>query len=319
MALVLTDADLAQVLGMPAAIRAVRGALRERVEGSSPRLVRTAIDVGAGRLVLTPGGYGGIQSAGLRAYTAGYPFESQLTLVWDTSRGLLDGLVVGSALGRLRTGAIGGVAFQVLAPKEVAKVAVIGAGPQARAQLEALLAVREPEWVEVYRRDGDGRVRAAQELREAFRIPVTPASSPETAVRGADVVITATTSGAPVVQADWLARGAHVTCVGPKARERTELDVEVARRANLIASDTPEQCRADPEFVLAGSDELERLQDLAELMTDDEPRAHNDLTLYLSHGLAGTEVAVATAALEAARQLGVGEPLPGTTEEGLPA
>lgn len=310
MSLLLTDADLPRALSMGEAIKAVRAALRERAAGTAHGMPRATVSGGPGRIVLTPGGLDKQKRVGLRVYGVGYPRDVQLTAVWDTETGELDGLVSGPGLGVLRTGAIGGCAFQLLAPAKVTKVALVGAGPQARAQLEALLAVREVDWVEVIRRDTAELPATAAALRDALGVSVTPASNVEAAVRGADVVITATGSGQPVLDPDWVQPGAHVSCLGPKRRDRSELDLELVRKADLVASDYPEQLDSDPRFLLQGTPEQKKLQDLARLMAGTLTREEQDLTLFLSCGLAGTEVAVAAAALARARALGLGTELP---------
>jgi len=314
MALLLTDDELRDLLPMKEAIKAVRAAFRERVGGTAQTPLRQAIPGGAGRLVLTPGGLGKRQRAGLRIYSAGYSADAQLTVVWNTETGDLDGVVLGSTLGVLRTGAIGGCAFQLLAPQTVTKVAVIGAGPQALAQLQALLAVRQVDWVEVCRRDSTKLPGTAAEWRDTLGVSVTPATNAESAVRGADVVITATSSSRPVIHPDWVLPGAHVSCLGSKRRGNSELDLELARKADLIATDFPEQHASEEDFLLAGTPELKKVQDLARLLAGGLTREEKDLTLFLSHGLAGTEVAVAAAAIEKARQGGEGIPLPGFPE-----
>lgn len=308
--LVLTEADLQRVLPMADAIGAVEAALRERAAGTARSLLRTGIPVRGGRLVFTPGGFERLGVAGLRVYAAGYPGDTQLTAVWDAATGKLSGLILGGLLGAIRTGAIGGVAFKLLAPEAVRTVGVIGAGTQARTQLLALCAVRRPQRVRVFRRDPQRRREAAAALAAELGIPVDPAPSAEAAVRDAEVVITATPSATPVVAAAWVRRGTHVSSLGPKYRSRTELDPALVDRADLLASDFPEQYRAEPEFLLHGTPHLDRLADLAQLLTAPPLRDPAAITVFLSHGLAGTEVAVAAAALENARRLGLGTRLP---------
>jgi ornithine cyclodeaminase len=314
MALLLTDDEVRDLLPMKEAIKAVRAAFRERVGGTAASPLRQSIPGGPGRLVLTPGGLGKRQRAGLRVYSAGYSAEAQLTVVWNTETGDLDGVVLGDSLGVLRTGAIGGCAFQLLAPETVTKVAVIGAGPQALSQLEALLAVRQIDWVEVCRRDTSKLPATAAEWRDTLGVSVTPAANAESAVRGADVVITATNAATPVVDPEWVLPGTHISCLGPKSRGRSELHLELAAKADVIASDFPEQYASEDDFILAGTPEQKKIQDLARLLAGSLTRETKDLTLFLSHGLAGTEIAVAAAAIEKARQRSEGIPLPGYPE-----
>ncbi|MCA8924253.1 MAG: ornithine cyclodeaminase family protein [Planctomycetes bacterium] len=313
MALLLTDDELTDLVSLSAAIRAVREVFRERAGGLVHSATRSQLPLGGGRLVLTPGSLGRARRAGLRLYAAGCAQDHQLTAVWSAD-GSLDGLVLGSSLGLLRTGAIGAVALQLLAPERVDKVAVLGPGQQALQQVRALLAVRKPEWIELHRRDQSALPAQAEAWRREFGVRVTPAVNAETAVRGADVVIVATTSSTPVLKPEWLGAATHVSSLGPKRKDAHELALGVAEWANLVVSDFPEQCQSEPEFFLQGTPHLERLLDLSAFVSGRMRRDPSDRSLFVSHGLAGTEVAVASLALDLARQSERGVPLPGFPE-----
>jgi ornithine cyclodeaminase/alanine dehydrogenase-like protein (mu-crystallin family) len=306
----LTEDDLRQVLSIGDAIGAVEETLRERTAGTARVLPRQAVPVRGGSLVVTSGGVEGPGVAGVRLYAVGYAENTQLTAVWDCTTGRLAGIIMGGALGAMRTGAIGGVAFKLLAPAHVDRVGVIGAGAQARTQLLALAAVRQPSRVAVYRRDPERRRHVAQVLAAELDLPVEAAPSAEAAVREADVIITATNSGRPVIDPDWVRQGAHVSSLGPLYRDRTELDPSLVERADVLVTDFPEQYEREDQFLLQGTPHLSRLQDLAALAAAPPARPETATTLFLSHGLAGTDMAVAAVALANARRLAVGRPLP---------
>ena len=120
----------------------------------------------------------------------------------------------------------------------------------------------------------------------------------------ADIVILATTSKSPVIQAGWLKAGAHINTLGPRAKSGSELGLDTASRASPIATDSPEQIAAlaDPYF-LAGTAAMERLVDLADIVAGRASGRQNtdEISLFCSVGLAGTEVMVAAAILAAAR------------------
>jgi len=313
MALLLSDDELTDLVSLGTAIRAVREVFRERAGELVHSGARTHVPLGDGNLVLTPGSVGKAAHAGLRLYAAGCAEDEQLTAVWNRE-GRLEGIVLGSALGLLRTGAIGGVAMQLLAPETVDKVAVIGPGRQARQQVRALLAVRKPEWIELHRRDQAELPAQAEAWRREFGVRVTPAVSAETAVRGADVVIVATTSTTPVLKAEWLGPSTHVSTFGPKRRGAHELALGVTEWANLLVSDFPEQCQCDPEFFLHGTPQAARLLDLSAFVSGRMRRDPSDRSLFMNQGLNGTEVAIAALALQLAREQERGVPLPGFPE-----
>jgi ornithine cyclodeaminase len=302
---ILTDGDLAQAIDMASAIEAVEAAFRARTAGSlvAPPRHHVAFP-GHGDLVFTIGGtVGGDAVAGFRVYetfAGDSPIRNQVVAVWDARSGALQGLVLGDRLGELRTGAIGGVAIRYMASPGAETVAVIGSGAQARTQLEAAAAVRSLRKVRVYSRSPANRLAFATEMADRLGLAIAPVTSARDAVEGADIVLCATTSAVPVIEAAWLGRDAHVNTVGPKTRTRHEIGPEIAERAAIIATDSPEQTRAYPEpFFLAGSPAIGRMVDLADLVSGKVAtrRGGAAMTLFCSVGLAGTEVLVAAAAL----------------------
>jgi ornithine cyclodeaminase len=108
-----------------------------------------------------------------------------------------------------------------------------------------------------------------------------------------------------VIQAGWLRAGAHINTLGPRAKGGSEVGADVAERASLIATDSPEQIAAlsDPYF-LTGTAGMERLVDLADIVAGRAPgrQTADDISLFCSVGLAGTEVMVAAAILAAAKR-----------------
>jgi alanine dehydrogenase len=126
--------------------------------------------------------------------------------------------------------------------------------------------------------------------------------SVEAAVRDAAIVIGATDSLQPVIQAAWIAPGTHVTTIGPKSHGQHELDLGVADRAAIIATDSPAQIAAyDPPFFLQGTPHMDRMVSLAAIVAGKSGgrKSAEDITLFCSTGLAGTEVLLADRLLDA--------------------
>ncbi len=303
--ILLTGEDLAHCLPMSAAIGAVEEALAERAAGSSATPPRTTWELPPSAMTITPGGFQGLGVHGLRVYVRGGP-EDQLTAVWELRTGQLLGILLGPELGALRTGAIGGVAVDRMAGPSAARVGVVGGGRQARAQLEAIRAVRPGvREVRIFRRDPARRSETASRWARETGLDVRAAGSASEAVADASIVVLATDSDRPVLDADALPAGAHVNTLGPKYRGRSEIGLDLLRGADWIVSDFPEQYRSDPEFIAQGTPELDRMQDLARFKARERPAGIR--SVFLSHGLAGTEVAVAYRALERAGRLGIGQ------------
>jgi ornithine cyclodeaminase len=174
----------------------------------------------------------------------GLPAGNGMLLLFDADTGLLQCLLLDDGfITEMRTAAAGAVAAERLAKKNVANVALIGAGSQARYQLKALLEVRAPQAIRVWSRSS-ARVSAyIEEMAPllpgaAFR----PAHSCEEAVRGSDLVITTTPSRTALVKAEWLVPGVHITAVGSDGPDKQELDPRILEQADLVYCDSIVQC-----------------------------------------------------------------------------
>jgi ectoine utilization protein EutC len=173
----------------------------------------------------------------------GLPVGSGMITVFHAATGLLAAILFDNGhLTELRTAAAGALAAELLARAAIERVAIVGAGVQARYQLEALLDVRKPASVRICGRSPD-RVRAcAAEMAERFGLDVRAMPTIREAVEGADLVITVTPAREPLVQPEWIKPGTHVTAVGSDGPEKQELAVGVLAKANKVVADRLEQC-----------------------------------------------------------------------------
>jgi alanine dehydrogenase len=305
--LVLNDDDVNMLIDMAGAIAAVEPAFKVRPVGgfvAPPR--HYAGFPNRGELVFTVGGLKD-GPVGFRVYdtlTGGGRRNPQLIAVWDAPSGCLEGIVTGNRLGRIRTGAIGGLAIRHMAPRTATIATVIGAGRQARTQIEAAAAVRDLSEIRVCSRSIESMKAFAREMA-GLDVPVSCVGDARDAVEGADIVICATTSREPVIEAAWLKNGAHVSTVGPKLTDGHELPLEVAERASVIATDSIAQVEAmGGRYFLMPTPMGRRMTDLARVVSGEVAprRGPDELTLFCSVGLAGTEVLIAAEVLARARR-----------------
>ncbi|MFC7550819.1 ornithine cyclodeaminase family protein [Plantactinospora sp. GCM10030261] len=292
MTVLLTDADVAAVLDAPEAVAGMRDALRAAYAGQLVAPPRASSPLDGGRLVFTTG-----QSAqwyGFRSYdTFGHPEGEQLVVLHDAGSGRIRAIAVGDELGSRRTGAIGGVAVDALARPDAGTLGVVGAGGQAWTQVWAAAAVRPLREVRVFSRTPGGREAFAARVRAELGVPARAVTDAATAVRDADLVVLATTSPRPVISADDLSLGAHVNLVGFKQRGRAEFGLDLLDRADLLATDSPQQVRAyDPPMLAAAPPYLGRLHHLGAVLVGAAPgrSTAEQVTVFCSVGLAGTEV-----------------------------
>jgi ornithine cyclodeaminase len=226
--------------------------------------------------------------------------------LFDGETGVPRAILDASAVTSVRTAAVSAVATRTLAREDARVLAILGAGVQGRAHLRALPETREFEEVRVYSPSAE-RARALADGQAEV------AESAEAAVRGADVVVLATSSREPVIRRDWLASGVHVNAVGASVPSARELDTETVAACALYC-DSRESLRNEAgEFRLAVeqgaiSGEEHVRGELGEVLAGIAPGRTNaeELTVFRSLGLAVEDLAAAERAVSVARERGIG-------------
>jgi ornithine cyclodeaminase/alanine dehydrogenase-like protein (mu-crystallin family) len=219
-------------------------------------------------------------------------------------------------LGALRTGAASGIATRHMARKDAQVLGVIGTGRQAKTQIEAITLVRPIRDIRIFGRDKERREKFVREISTQHKLQVAAVASAEDAVKGCDIVVTATTSTEPVLLGDWLAPGTHVNAIGANYEHRRELDVRAVERAAIIATDDPEQVRYESsdlgKAVEQGALNWGKVLGLGDVVAGRAPgrTSAQDITLFKSLGVAIEDVALSIRAYEKAIKQGIGEALP---------
>jgi len=297
---ILEDAQLSEQLDAARAVAWVREAVVAAHDGRLVAPPRVDATLGGGVLRYTAGELVG-EWFGYRSYDTIVGGE-QVVVVHRADDGRVAGIAVGSELGPRRTGAIGAVAVDALAPAAAATLGLVGTGRQAWTQAWAIASVRELAQVRVHGRDTVRRAAFVARLRSELGVAAVAAESVRAAVDGTDLVVLATASPTPVLEPGWVAPGAFVSTLGPKQVGRHEFGLDLVDAAALVVSDSPAQLRAyDPPGILAGTPHLDRVVHLGSVLGQ-RPAASDGITVFLSVGLAGTE------AYLLARLLGVGGP-----------
>jgi ornithine cyclodeaminase len=178
----------------------------------------------------------------------GLPSGSGLMAVFDATTGLPVALLLDNGfLTDLRTGAAGAIAGDLLARKHIEAVGVVGSGVQARHQVRCLRVVREFREVVAWSPNRERLERYCEELR-GDGYYVRAAENVEQLCGVSDVLITATPSRQPLVRAEWLRPGMHITAVGADSPGKQELDAACLQRAELVVVDRLSQCAAFGEL-----------------------------------------------------------------------
>jgi ornithine cyclodeaminase len=172
----------------------------------------------------------------------GLPSVNGMMVLLSARTGLLEALLLDNGyLTDIRTAAAGAVAARHLARADARTAAVLGAGVQARLQIAALTLVRDIRRVLVWARDPAEAAAYAASVGAALGLAVEVADSAETAVRQADIAVTTTPARSPILKADWLHPGLHVTAMGSDAEEKNELEPAVLARADRFVCDRRSQ------------------------------------------------------------------------------
>ena len=278
----LTEADVRALLPMGEAIRMMRLAFEALAAGKAQNQPRRRLmlpDTGS-VLHSMAGAFGNY--FGTKIYSTNPSFGANFLFALYNARNATPlALMEANHLGQIRTGAASGYATSLLADPNAETLGIIGSGFQARTQLEAMRAVRQIKTVRVWSRNPD----KCRQFAEEFGVSVV--DSAEEAVRGARIVVTATSSLEPVIEDAWIAPGTHINAMGSNAASKRELPAELIRCAGLIAVDSLEQAKIE-----AGDLIIPNLWDnVVELQAVQQHYDPQRITIFKSLGLGVEDVA----------------------------
>jgi len=286
--LILDEVAVRKFLHMPALIPAMERALRALSAGEVVQPMRVMMPVAehGGFLGSMPAYAGGQLGAKLVTFfpdNQGVPTHHALVLLFRPATG--EPLVVmdGRLITEMRTAAVSAAATRSLSRPDSSILAILGSGVQARSHLEALRLVRPFREIRVW------SPRNAAAFAERFEVRL--ARSAEDAVRGADVVVVATTSRTPVLSGEWLSPGVHVNAVGAPRPGWRELDDNVLRRAKLYVESREAASRESGDVIAAG----DIFAELGEVIGGARPgrQSAEEITLFKSVGVAVEDIASA--------------------------
>ena len=322
MTLHISEAEVRAVLTMPQAVEAVEEISRKQATGEVVVHPRRRFELpGGGFFHYMAAADFSLGFVGMKQYTYVRGKLRFLVPLYEMASGDLVTQIEADYMGQLRTGAASGVATKYLARKDARVAAIIGTGGQARTQLEAIATVRELESVLVYGRDAAKREKFCAEMSARLNIPVRPCTSAVEAVRGADIISTATTAAQPVVSGADLSPGVHINAIGANHAHKRELDDEAVASADVIVVDSVEQSRQEAgDLIIAfHGDEIcwTGVKKLSEIVAGKASGRTSDteVTLFKSNGIASWDLAVAMKVYAAAREKKLGRELPFWSEE----
>jgi len=323
---VLSAEDVARLLPMRDCIQVMRDALASLARGRALvplRMVMRMPDA-SGFLGLMPGHIGpddGRAGAlGMKAVSVfpgnarrGIDTHQGAVLLFEEDTGRLSALMDGATITAIRTAAVSGVATDLLARRDAAELAILGAGVQARTHLEAIAAVRPLRRVRVWSRNPQHAADLVKASAARYGASIEAVPTAEAAVRAADVVATVTASPQPVLQRPWVKDGAHINAVGSSIPTTREIDTATMAAVRLFVDRRESALNEAGDLLIPmreGAFTADHIQaELGEVIigTDLGRQSPDELTLFKSLGLAVEDVASAAFILERAREMGIGQ------------
>lgn len=310
-------------LNMKMAIEAMEEALSLYTEGKTIMPYKTVLDLDErkrGRINAMPAYVGGSYDVAGIKWIAGFPPNihkglpraTALIILNDAWNGFPLALMDSTLISAMRTGAVSGVGAKYLARKNSRTVAMIGAGVQARTQLEALVEVLPNlEEVRVFDIRKEASEIYAQEMSQKTGLKVQVADSPEKAVIGADVIVTVTVADEPIVKARWIKEGAFFAAVGSYREEEDEVVLEADKIVvdgidHVIHRETP----IIAQLVLSGRMSRDRIYgEIGEIILGKKPGrvSEEERIFYSPIGMAVDDIVLAKHVYDMAKKKGIGQ------------
>lgn len=237
-----------------------------------------------------------------------------LIAVFNTATGSPEVLLSATHVTDVRTGAASGAATEQLARRDSHRLAILGTGRQSATQLQAMLAIRPIESVNVWNRTQANAVTWIEKMKKLLNagVPVFRlCDSPEEACVDADIIVVSTRAEEPILYGAWLRPGTHINAVGASTPDQRELDLSVLLHAEVKTVDSLELALKTGDFLgpmQQGILRPEEILELGELFLQRHPGRTNDsqITLFKSVGHAANDLVVARWMAEQARKAGLG-------------
>ncbi len=320
---ILTEAELRQLVPLDlVAVECIEGAFRALATQAvaMPPILRLDIPDHRGEVDVKTAYVPGIDGFAIKISPGffdnpkfGLPSVNGMMVLLSARTGLIEALLLDNGyLTDVRTAAAGAVAARHLARSDAGIATIFGAGVQARLQLQALTLVRPIREARIWAREAAKAHTAASDMSDRLGMTVTAVADPRDAVAGADIIVTTTPSDMPLVMADWLEPGQHLTAMGSDAEHKNEIDPAALLRADRYVADRLSQTRRLGELHHAIAAGLVGPQaefpELGEIIAGTAAgRARNeDITYCDLTGTGVQDTAIATLARDRARAAGAG-------------
>ena len=320
--LILSHDEIVHLLPMTECIEIMSEALSALARGEVVQPLRTMLKPSAvkGVLAMMPAFRAGDKPMfGLKAICV-FPGNAAIgkdahqggVLLFSGETGEPLAMVNASAITSIRTAAVSAVATRRLARADASELAIIGAGVQARSHLEAMACVCSISRARIASSRFEHGRQFASEMQTRFTFPIEAVETAEAAVRGANLIVTATTSREPVIRRQWISSGAHINAVGTYSPAAREIDTATMAASSLFVDRRESALNEAGDYLIAAKEGAfgpEHIRaELGEVLIGASPgrTSPDEITIFKSLGLAIEDLAAAAHAYQKAQQQSVG-------------
>lgn len=317
--LIINKKQIKKIYSMEDAINASKKALRMYSEGTTEVPLRINFNTKNGSNIFMPAYIKETNVSGIKIVST-FPDNKKINkptvpaqmIMLDKESGEVSAIIDGTYLTQVRTGAVQGAATDLLAREDSKNAVLIGAGGQAESQLEAMLAVRDLEKIDVIDLNETLLNEFVEKMKKKFKIEINACTDTYTAIQNADIITTVTTAPGPVFDAKDLKPGVHINGIGSFTPEMKEIPVEAIIKADIRAVDTYDGVFAEAGAVMetleTGALKESSFIELGEIILDSSKGRTNDkqITFFKSVGTAVLDVQVGQEIYEKALKEKVG-------------
>jgi alanine dehydrogenase len=319
--LILSEKQVESLIDIDELIAALERAHIQYSTGKAVMPVRLVVPLPQidGRITSMPGFLNEDQALGMKVVTyfhnnpkQNLPSILATIMLFSAETGKMIAVMDGSYITAIRTACASAMATKVLSNPTASVLGILGAGVQAKAHIMALARVRKIRTIKIYSPSGTSAGRVKQELEPQLGVAIEVADSAEEAVRGADLIVTATTAKQPILSAEWLKPGAHINAVGSHRPDLRELDGTTLARSKVFVDSRAAIMAECGDILLALAEKsitADHVQvEIGEVLAGTKPgrTATEEVTIYKSVGIAIQDVATAQLVYHKALKTGAG-------------
>lgn len=318
--LIVNQEEVRRIFPMDECIEVMEHAFLSLAGGKITQPLRAIMAVPGGSvLAMMPSYNADIQALGAKIISVfpgnhGTEFDAHqgIVLLYEAVHGSLKAIIDATAVTGIRTAAVSAVATRKLANPETKSLAILGAGTQGRAHLEAMRLLFDFDRVSVWDLFPESARRFAEIESKRTGLDIRYATSVEEAVSDHDLICTTTPAKEPIVRGSWIKSGAHINAIGACTPVTRELDSEAVRMSCLFVDRLESTMREAGDFIIAKTegliDDTHIRGELGDLLAGkiNGRQSKDEITLFKAVGLAMQDLASAQYIYEKARKTGTG-------------